>query len=564
MKGALFYGYARVSTEGQNDTSIEVQLEYLRLQAETLGMTFKSNHEKRSGKDVVGREVLTSLLDKLEEGDVIGVYDNSRLGRDTAENLNIIKTLYKKGVRVQVNGKIIDPNNPDDELFFSIQSSISTYQRKSQLLKSRAGINLKKKNGDWVMRGDLFGYKLTKNTRSVTATIIEEDAEIIRYIFQSYANGKSTNKITDELNNSKYVPKKGNMFYAASIRRIIHKPFYMGYYYSESGMMNKLHKYTESQLKEKLIKSNIYPPIVDPDLWWRVFNSYRGVKRTKTRQFEHRWCAYELSSIIRCGYCGAGFVHTNSKMKNESILFRYVCNVHSKDCHGGVYGVLARNVEPIMRATMYLTFIEPFELGSFFYDKKELLDDEMKENEIAIQRLEGKIKDLDNRKEKLFDAIEEGVIDLGSVKERIGVIEEDKKSLENKINNLSYSLVNREEELYDLLNEAKEEEIDKFKNGSPEVRRKKYIALIESAKLFKGKLIVKYKNGKTFEIGISVVKGRYQQVDYPIKVMFNNEFQYNCVLNTPTEELTYVEKESGGDEFIEYYNQFCKQQIESL
>jgi hypothetical protein len=105
----VFYGYARVSTIGQNDTSIEAQLEYLRLQAESLGIPFHPYSEKKSGKNLTDRDVLPMLIEKSREGDVLAVYDNSRLGRNTEENLNIVKLLHKKGVKVQINSKLVDP-----------------------------------------------------------------------------------------------------------------------------------------------------------------------------------------------------------------------------------------------------------------------------------------------------------------------------------------------------------------------------------------------------------------------------------------------------------------------
>ena len=82
----MYYGYARVSTVEQNDTSIEVQLEFLKHQAEEIGESFTPKYEKASGKDVEGRDVLKSLLLSLKYGDILGVYDNSRVGRNTEEN----------------------------------------------------------------------------------------------------------------------------------------------------------------------------------------------------------------------------------------------------------------------------------------------------------------------------------------------------------------------------------------------------------------------------------------------------------------------------------------------
>lgn len=565
MRNPVYYGYARVSTAGQNDTSIEVQLEYLRLQAEALEMAFFPRSEKKSGKDVVGREVFTTLLDEAVEGDVVGVYDNSRLGRDTAENLSIIKSLSAKGVQVQINGKFVDPDNPDDELFFSIQSSISTFQRKSQLMKSRAGINLKKQSGDWVLRGDLYGYKIVRSGKSVRAEVIEDQAEAIKLMFEEYAKGHSVNRVTQILNQSIYKPNKGGKFLPASVRRTLLKPIYMGYYFMDSGIQQNIRQYSKTDIQENMVKSNIYTPIVSEDLWWKVFDSYRGLRRTHTRQFEYRFSYYELSSVIKCAYCGAGYVHSVHKYKDrDSYLIRYVCNVHKTRCGQEIFGKPADSLEAVMRATMYLTFADSTELSEFFAEKRLELNQSIEATKKAVSELESQIAELDQRKSKLIDAIETGAIEIGDVKDRLNTIDEDRKFLEDKKRTLSYALSTDEQDFYDLVDETKEEELDEFRDGEPPIRRRKYLALTESVLLYKDKLVARYKNSKTFVIWLEKNIGKRLQKDFRINVAYKGKLQYKCVYNEPNNTIKMVPMETNGDEFLDYYNRFFQQSIDKL
>ena len=63
----MYYGYARVSTQKQSDTSLEVQLEYLRNHAEELGEDFKGYKEKQSGGSVDNRSVFLSIFNQLKK-----------------------------------------------------------------------------------------------------------------------------------------------------------------------------------------------------------------------------------------------------------------------------------------------------------------------------------------------------------------------------------------------------------------------------------------------------------------------------------------------------------------
>ena len=427
----MYYGYARVSTQEQNDTSIEVQLEFLKHQSEELGEQFISKYEKASGKDIEGRNVFKSLLISLKFGDILGVYDNSRLGRNTEENLRIINDLTKRGVKVQISGRFVNPDNPQDELMFTIESSISTYQRKVQLDKSKAGIKQAKENGDWILRGDMYGWDIVRKNGKTIITINEHQANVVRFIFNEYVKGKSCYEVFVELRNQNITLGKSEIS-ACQVRRILLKPLYMGYYFRETGDWKKIHTMTKETAKERLIKSNFYPPIVSEDLWWSVFDSWKSVKRLKAQQFEYRYSNYELSSILKCGYCGAGYVHSYGKGTHTTSEY-YICNVHRKDCtHGPIRPYKLIAFEVLMRFTFITTFLAGDEVLSFFTEKQNEL---LKDTEVIraeIKETEKKIKDIETKQQRLIDAIEGGIIDLSTIKDRLKSYTEEKQKLETR------------------------------------------------------------------------------------------------------------------------------------
>ena len=82
----MFIGYSRISTSDQCQNSLDNQLKYLEIQSKGLNEKFKGYTEVQSGKSFEGRKTLTYILTKLSENDILGVYDNSRLGKNTSEN----------------------------------------------------------------------------------------------------------------------------------------------------------------------------------------------------------------------------------------------------------------------------------------------------------------------------------------------------------------------------------------------------------------------------------------------------------------------------------------------
>lgn len=133
----MLYGYSRISTAGQKETSLEVQDRFHKQLAESLNQKFTSVREIGSGKDT-NRPELQKLLTKVKENDCVSFYDNSRLGRNTEENIKIAKVFNAKGVKVYVTGREFKIDQATDELTFALESAISTYQRKLQNSKAKA------------------------------------------------------------------------------------------------------------------------------------------------------------------------------------------------------------------------------------------------------------------------------------------------------------------------------------------------------------------------------------------------------------------------------------------
>lgn len=333
-----YYAYARVSTKEQSDTSIENQLGFLKKRAKELNLIYVEMHEKKSGKNIEDRTVFKQILFNISKDDILGVFDQSRLSRDESESLGLISTLEKKGAILEIGGRKLDSNNYTDLLNFNILSSINAYFRRVQNDKSKQSIKLVKEKGDWIFTSRLYGYKIDITApKGSKVTIIDEEANIISYIFNSYAEGLSINKICTNLtlqgkktrigNKS----KKAHTFHAATVRRYILKPIYMGFYIKDSSTNKR--GFDRVDIKEgELVKSTEYPAIIEPSLWWKVYTSYRQVDRTHARQFKYRWSGYKLSSVIKCSYCESTYVHGIHKSNTGKVNSNYVCRIHSKDC----------------------------------------------------------------------------------------------------------------------------------------------------------------------------------------------------------------------------------------
>ncbi len=89
----MIYGYARVSTQGQN---LESQLTELKKEgAEEI------YQDKASGKSL-NRDGLNDLLSPLTEGDTLIVTKMDRIARNVREGIDLISQLNEKGIKLHV------------------------------------------------------------------------------------------------------------------------------------------------------------------------------------------------------------------------------------------------------------------------------------------------------------------------------------------------------------------------------------------------------------------------------------------------------------------------------
>jgi site-specific DNA recombinase len=557
----MYYGYARVSTTQQHDTSIEVQLEYLKKQAEILGEDFRPCSEKVSGKLFEERSVFIGLINNTKEGDIIGIYDDSRFGRETGSNLDYLEKLTLKGVRLHDAGRFIDYNSPIDKMIFTVGSAFATYQREIQLKKSKEGIARKKENGDWIVK-NTFGYDLNYSKGKPVVTINETQAYYIRYIFDEFCKGRTCYDLAQELQDISF---EGTTFRlkAYNVPRILLKPLYMGYYLKDTMLTAEKRKtnnryiipfYNRNELEKELVKSNYYPAIIEPEKWWYVFENYRDLTKPKIHLYKRRTTDFELTGIIRSECCGMGLIHNYSRSCKDKSVFvpYYSINKHYPTCTCHVNGSLREDLaECVFRASFFLTFLDPVNTGKFYDDKKALLNNSLDELNRQEEIVNEKIKEIDKGLNNLINLAVQG-IDASLFRDKMNELNAEKDKLKKELANVKYAINSQEGDLEELLIDSSEEIIDRFIHSESEARRNTHSKYC-GATFGNGNLTISYFNGKKFVFPWSSYVRNPEKVPLTFKMYFRDTFEASgsVLLETYTVTFDHIEE---SDEFKKYVN----------
>jgi DNA invertase Pin-like site-specific DNA recombinase len=147
------YGYARVSTNGQDLSAQEGEL-----MSAGCAKVFK---EKMSGAKS-DRPELAKLIRRLEEGDVLVVTRLDRLARSTKDLLNVLDEVGKRGAGFRsLKDAWADTTTPHGRLMLTVLGGLAEFER--SLIVARTGEGRKRAKD----RGVKFGRprKLTPHQR---------------------------------------------------------------------------------------------------------------------------------------------------------------------------------------------------------------------------------------------------------------------------------------------------------------------------------------------------------------------------------------------------------------
>ena len=147
----------------------------------------------------------------------------------------------------------------------------------------------------------LFGYKEDENHRYVP----DENAPIVKRIFQEYASGMSAKEIYSRLNAEGFRTMRGKPFVKSSVVRVITNPKYKGVYqyadiYDEKGV----------------------PPIVSSELWDEANARVSEHASAPARKYEE----HLLTGKLFCGHCGKMMTAGSGTSKTGKRYDYYTCN----------------------------------------------------------------------------------------------------------------------------------------------------------------------------------------------------------------------------------------------
>lgn len=302
--------YIRVSTEDQEEYSPDSQLHIIRDYAKKNGYLLPDEYifqddgisAATARKRPAFNRMIALAKEKEKPFDTILVLMFSRFCRNREESVFYKGLLRKQGITVvSIKEPMVD--GPFGTLIESIIEWFDEYYLINLSAEVKRGMSEKFRRGE-AMGTAPFGYRIDSENK--TFVIDPERAEIVRSVFQAYADGTGFREIAVQLGSTGVTTKRGNSPDNRFVEYMLQNPVYIG-----KIRWTPDHKtnYSRTHVDDgAALVDGKHPPIITQELWDAVQKRIEQKKISYGRYQRQAPADFMLKGLVRCSSCGATLV----------------------------------------------------------------------------------------------------------------------------------------------------------------------------------------------------------------------------------------------------------------
>ena len=335
--------YARVSTGTRAQAeSYATQVEYYTEKIESNPLwEFAGVYadEGITGTKVKGRDDFKTMIAACEEGDIDLILTKSitRFARNTVECIQTIRKLKAAGVGIYFEKENINTLTEASELMLTILASVAQGESEDFSGNNRWAIISRFEKGTYIVGTPAYGYWKDEEGNLI---IKESEAEVVRWIFESYLNGMGTYVIAKMLNEHR-IPtiREGERWQDGVVKNILLNPVYEGDALRQRTYTEKQFPFTRKENKGQMnmyLTKDAHPPIITHEEAEAVQSIMEYRSRTLNMNGEKSQNRYLFSGRIICGECGSHFRRQKIYIGKPYEKIIWTCHRHVEDkefCH---------------------------------------------------------------------------------------------------------------------------------------------------------------------------------------------------------------------------------------
>ena len=329
--------YIRVSDERQDEYSPDSQLKIIRENAAKDGYTIPDEYvfydDGISGRSAKKRNDFTRMIaiakEKTHPFDRIYVWKFSRFARNQEESLVYKNLLKRTGVSVISVSQTI-PEGPFGSLIERIIEWMDEFYLINLGEEVTRGMTERFSRGEPVVPPP-FGYIMGE--KSYIPDEESGNADIVREIFQRFADGEGQRAIAISLGERGVRTKKGNMPENRWIEYILRNPCYIGKLrWTVDGIRAVSRKDFDNE--NIMVIDGHHEPLISMELWDKVQKMLDDQKKAYPKYAKRQQpINYMLKGLVRCSACDGPIAMASAVSGKSKVRTMQCCHYSRGRCH---------------------------------------------------------------------------------------------------------------------------------------------------------------------------------------------------------------------------------------
>lgn len=367
-----------------------------------------------SAKDMNRPELKKMLLD-IENGLIktVLVYRLDRLTRSVLDLYKLLELFDKYDCKFKSATEVYDTTTAMGRMFITLVAAMAQWERENLGERVSMGLQQKAKEGKYVPSLPPYGYKKVGKD---TLEILEEEAEIVREIFDMYTKERIGLAKIARILNERNVPKKNqDVWYQGPVRYILKNPVYIGKY-RYNYRVNKENYFEVDADIEKIISEE-------------QFNEAQRLFDTKKEQHPRNSTNnHYFISVAYCALCGKKLLAGSSGSKGSKYR-RYYYRCRNAD----IGSCKQKTFTQSMIEIQFLKKIDEWIVNEELLNKVNAKTENVEDNGKKIKKLNKELESIENRRKKWQYAWVNDLITDDDFKNRIEDEDKNELDIRNKL-----------------------------------------------------------------------------------------------------------------------------------
>lgn len=381
--------------------------------------------------------------------DLILTKSISRFGRNTMDVLKNVRLLRDNNVAVLFEENNLNTlDTKTSEMLLTTLSAVAQQESENISEHVKLGLQMKMNRGELIGFNRCYGYR-NENDKLV---IVDEEAEVVKFIFDKYCDGHGANGIAKMLTEQGIKsPKGNNKWNDSTIRGILRNEKYkgdvlQGKTYTADPLSHK--RYKNLGEADQFYVSEHHEPIISPekfDMVQEILKERCGA-RANGRRIGNVGRKFAFSSRIRCGFCGNCYTRRMVTGKGNTKIPAWSCTSFSKTGKEN-----CSNSKTIREEMIKEAFVDSYKLlcSNIKFEKEKFLSDiektiNKKDKQNEIEKLNKEFSEIKTKKSRLVDLMVDGKIAEYDYNDKIEKYNKKLEVIQNRLEQLKLLVEDRE------------------------------------------------------------------------------------------------------------------------